>query len=117
MRNTALDATILVDQTGMAVYHLTSEKGRKLVCKGACVKFWPPLVLKRGAKPAAGKGAVKAKLGTIRRPDGRLQVTYAGLPLYRFAGDLKRGDVNGQGVQKSWFVVTPSGRILTRSVS
>jgi len=98
----------------MTLYHLTAERGKKLVCKGACVKFWPPLLLKRGAKPTGTKAIKKAKIGTIRRPDGRLQVTYGGFPLYRFAGDVKRGDAKGQGVEKSWFVVTPAGRILTK---
>jgi predicted lipoprotein with Yx(FWY)xxD motif len=100
----------------MTVYHLTSEKGKKLACKGSCVKFWPPLLLKRGANPTAGKGVAKAKVGTIRRPDGRLQVTYAGFALYRYVGDLKPGDAKGQGVQKIWFVVTPSGRVLKKAL-
>jgi predicted lipoprotein with Yx(FWY)xxD motif len=101
----------------MTLYHFTLDKGRKLACKGSCLKFWPPLLLKRGAKPTAGTGVAKAKVGTIRRPDGRLQVTYAGFPLYRYVGDVKRGDAKGQGVQKAWFVVTPAGRILKKPLS
>jgi predicted lipoprotein with Yx(FWY)xxD motif len=112
MHNRSLGTTILVDQTGMTVYHLTAEKGRKLVCTGSCVKFWPPLVLKLGAKPQAGPGVSKLKLGTIRRPNGRLQVTYNGFPLYRFSGDLKPGQVNGEGIEKVWFALNPAGKIV-----
>jgi predicted lipoprotein with Yx(FWY)xxD motif len=98
----------------MTVYHLTAEKGRKLVCTGSCTKLWPPLVLTLGARPQAAAGVARSKLGTIRRPDGRLQVTYAGFPLYRFAADLKPGQANGEGVEKLWFALNPSGKIVKR---
>ena len=58
-----------------------------------------------GAKPVAGAGVTAAKLGTVKRPDGKIQVTYNGLPLYLFAGDSKAGDVKGQGVGGIWHVV------------
>jgi predicted lipoprotein with Yx(FWY)xxD motif len=112
VRNVALNAVILVDQSGMTVYRLTTEKGKSLRCTGPCVKAWPPLLLRRGAKPQAGKGVTKAKLATIRRPDGSLQVTYFGFALYRFVGDQKPGQANGQGLQKVWYAVAPSGRIV-----
>jgi hypothetical protein len=50
-----------------------------------------------------------AKLSTVKRPDGGTQVTYAGLPLYRYAADKKPGDVKGQGVEGTWFAVTSTG--------
>jgi predicted lipoprotein with Yx(FWY)xxD motif len=112
VRSATLKAVILVNQGGLTLYHLTTEKGKKLRCTGACVKFWPPLLVPRGGKPLAGKGIAKKKLGTIRRPDRRLQVTYAGLALYRYAGDLKAGETRGQGVQNTWFAISPSGRIV-----
>ena len=55
------------------------------------------------------------KLGTIRRPNGRFQVTYAGLALYAFADDKKAGDANGEGVEKIWYAVAPSGKIVRRA--
>jgi predicted lipoprotein with Yx(FWY)xxD motif len=39
------------------------------------------------------------KLGTIKRPDGRAQVTFKGRPLYSFGGDSKAGEVNGEGIK------------------
>ena len=44
------------------------------------------------------KGARSSLVGTIRRSDGTRQVTYAGHPLYRFSGDARRGQANGEGV-------------------
>ena len=55
----------------------------------------------RGTKPTAGPGVLLSKLGTIKRPDGGLQVTYHGLALYRYAPDRKAGDVKGQGVERA----------------
>jgi predicted lipoprotein with Yx(FWY)xxD motif len=55
---------------------------------------------------AAGLGA--SNLGTVARSDGTLQVTYKGMPLYRYTGDTKTGDANGQGVGGIWFVVPAS---------
>ncbi len=98
----------------MTLYHLTAEKGKKVVCTGACVQFWPPLVVKKGAKLTTGTGLNPKMLGTIRRPDGRYQVTYAGFALYLFATDKKPGQVNGEGVEKSWFAISPTGRLVVK---
>jgi predicted lipoprotein with Yx(FWY)xxD motif len=106
---------ILISPSGRTLYHMTVEKGKKIVCTGECAKFWPPLLIKRGAKPTAGAGLDARKLGTIKRPDGRLQVTYAGLPLYAFASDKRTGDVNGEGVERIWYAVAPSGKIVKRA--
>jgi len=62
-------------------------------------------------KPTAGAGISTSKLSTVKRPDGRTQVTYAGFPLYRYSGDKKPGDVKGQGFQKIWFAVTSKGTL------
>jgi predicted lipoprotein with Yx(FWY)xxD motif len=94
---------------------MTAEKGKKIVCTGQCTQFWPPLLIKRGAKPTAGTGLDAKKLGTIKRPDGQLQVTYAGLPLYMFASDKRTGDVKGEGVEKIWYAVAPTGKIVKRA--
>ena len=67
----------------------TSDGRGKSTCYGACASAWPPFLVAR--KPVAGKGTRKALIGTRRRRDGRLQVTYAGRPLYFFVGDRKPG--------------------------
>ncbi len=88
--------TILV--TGTTVY--TSSKGD---CTGKCLKYWPEVLLPKGVtKATAGPGVSAAKLGTLRRAGGVLQVTYAGKALYRFSGDKAAGQVEGNGVKDKW---------------
>jgi predicted lipoprotein with Yx(FWY)xxD motif len=102
-RNAKLGGTILVAANGMTLYRLSGEQNGKWICtSAACVKTWPPL-----APPASGN---VASLGTTKRPDGTMQVTYKGMPLYTFAHDQRPGDVNGQGIKDvgTWNAVTTS---------
>jgi predicted lipoprotein with Yx(FWY)xxD motif len=115
--DTSAYGKLLATSSGLTLYHYTDEKRGKIDCKGGCAKLWPPLLVKAGARPAAGAGANAAKLGTIRRPDGGLQVTYNGLALYRYAPDRKAGDVKGQGIEHAWYAITPAGKIVTRMAS
>jgi predicted lipoprotein with Yx(FWY)xxD motif len=89
--------TILV--SGKTVYTL---KASKTACSTACLKIWPALVLPHGAKKAtAGKGVSASKLGTVKRSNGAVQVTYAGKPLYWFSGDSGPGQVHGD-ITDTW---------------
>ncbi len=101
--------SILVDGKGMTLYLFTqdTQNSNASTCYGKCASFWPPLLTSGAA--VAGSGLDASKLGTIKRTDGTTQVTYNGWPLYYFAKDKKPGDTNGQKVQGSWFVVSPSG--------
>ena len=91
--NASLKATVLVDRHGKTLYDLSVERHGRFVCDTRlCLGFWTPLTVAKGVKPA---GAVP--LGTVRRPDGSIQVTYEGAPLYTFNEDSKRGDVRGEG--------------------
>ena len=68
------------------------------MCTGACVGTWPPAL-------GAGRPACPAR-ATVKRPDGgKLQLTYDGHPLYRYAGDQSKADANGEGVGGQWYVV------------
>jgi predicted lipoprotein with Yx(FWY)xxD motif len=116
-KNTTLNTRIVVNQSGRTLYHLTSEKGKKFVCTGQCATVWPPLTVPRGSKPVAGPGITKSKLGTIKRPDGRIQVTYAGLTLYRYSGDSKAGQADGEGIQNIWYAISPSGKLVKKASS
>ena len=109
---TSLDATVLISPRGLTLYHFTFEKAKKIACSGPCLKFWPPLLIKKGAKPTAGPGLNAKKLGTIRRPDGRYQVTYFGFPLYTFSSDRRRGDAKGEGVENAWWAVGANGKLV-----
>jgi predicted lipoprotein with Yx(FWY)xxD motif len=92
-QNATLHKRILVTSgSGRTLYSLSAETHGRFICTGSCLATWPPLILKHGAKPIGVRG-----LGAIKRPDGRRQVTYKGKPLYRFASDANKGDVNGEG--------------------
>lgn len=93
---------------GWTVYRFTSDKTGKSTCFGACAKAWPPVLLAKGQKAPVGDKV--GHLGTLRRPNGSLQVTYEGIPLYRFAGDVKSGEVSGNGKDNfgTWWVVNPA---------
>jgi predicted lipoprotein with Yx(FWY)xxD motif len=60
----------------------------------------------------AGPGVDAAELGTTKRSDGTLEVTYNGHPLYRYAADTKAGEDAGQALDQfgaEWYVVGASG--------
>jgi predicted lipoprotein with Yx(FWY)xxD motif len=102
----SLEATVLTRTNGHTLYSLSVEKQGRFVCTGACLGTWKPLVVARGVKP---KGPVK--LGTIRRPDGKTQVTFKGRPLYSFDGDSKAGEANGEGFKDvgTWHAAKVAG--------
>jgi predicted lipoprotein with Yx(FWY)xxD motif len=103
--------TVIANAQGFTLYHLKTEVGGKIACTGSCTSVWPPLLLSSGStSPTAGPG-VTGHLATITRPDGGIQVTYDGLPLYRYSGDGAAGQANGQGIQNVWFAITPSGAL------
>lgn len=111
--------TALVAANGRTLYRYTLDrKGVNNCTKDAtCAKYWPRLLVKSGTKPTAGKGVSAALLGTIKQPKGMAQVTYAGYPLYTFAGDSKAGADKGQGFDKTWYVVNTKGALVKSAVS
>jgi predicted lipoprotein with Yx(FWY)xxD motif len=109
--------TILVSSSGMTLYRYTADKKNASECNGACAKYWPPLLAKGSAKPTAASGASASLLGTTMRANGAHQVTYAGHPLYLYAGDKKAGDANGEGFQKTWYVVSPKGALVMHAAA
>lgn len=107
----ALRTKIIVDARGFTLYHMTSEKKGSIGCTTACRKAWPPLLVTGSAKPVAGAGLSTTKLGTVKRPDGGVQVTYNGYALYHYSGDKAAGKVSGQGVGGIWYALTPAGTV------
>ena len=104
---------VLVAANGRTVYLFTADQGKKSACSGQCATAWPPLI---ATEPTAGHGVKASKLGTTKRRDGRLQVTYGGHPLYYFVEDKKSGDVDGQGIVHfggAWWVVSAAGVKIT----
>jgi predicted lipoprotein with Yx(FWY)xxD motif len=95
-RNAELQRTILVNRAGRTLYSLSAERNGRFICTDReCLSFWTPLTVKRGSRP---KGTVRS-LGTVRRPDGKTQVTYRARPLYTFYTDRRAGDVDGEGFE------------------
>ncbi|MCC2683255.1 MAG: hypothetical protein K0R75_154 [Paenibacillaceae bacterium] len=95
----------LVDDKGMALYLFTKDEMNKSACADACVKNWP---LFYSENLQVGVGLNPADFGVITRDDGKKQTTYKGIPLYYFVKDVKPGDVNGENVNKVWFVIKPN---------
>jgi predicted lipoprotein with Yx(FWY)xxD motif len=101
---------VLVDSRGRTLYLFAKDRNGKSTCYGLCAGYWPALTTK--GKPKAISGARKALLGTTRRKDGRMQVTYRGHPLYRFSGDTGAGQTSGEGLTDfggGWWAISPAG--------
>ena len=98
----------LAGQDGKSLYLLTADSASTSTCTGGCATAWPPLELNPGESVKAGDGVTGALTTTKRSDDGKMQVTYNGIPLYYFAKDAKAGDINGQGIKGVWFLVAPA---------
>ncbi len=101
--------TFLVDEVGATLYAYAEDEPGAVACTAACATMWPPLLV-QGGEPAAGDGLDPDAVGTVRRPDGTIQVAYGGNPLYRSASDRGPGDVSGHDVAEGWHLVDPNGR-------
>jgi predicted lipoprotein with Yx(FWY)xxD motif len=108
---------LLVDSSGRTLYLFKKDSGRS-TCVGACAAAWPPLRVH--GRPLAGPGLSAAKLTTTARSDGAPQVRYNGHPLYRYTGDAKPGETNGQRLTAfgaAWFAVSGAGQVISRPAS
>jgi predicted lipoprotein with Yx(FWY)xxD motif len=95
--------SVVVDARGRTLYRFTAEAQGLPVCTGACLGTWLPAL-------ATGTSGLPEHVAAIRRPDGgKLQLTYDGHPLYRYAGDRSKADANGEGVGGQWYVVKAVG--------
>jgi predicted lipoprotein with Yx(FWY)xxD motif len=106
---------ILVDAKGITLYDFPPDKRGQSTCYGACAALWPPLLTT--GKPIAGLGVRQSLLGTIRRKDGKLEVTYNRHPLYYFVSDRRPGQTTGQGLDQfggPWWALTPAGKEIHR---
>jgi predicted lipoprotein with Yx(FWY)xxD motif len=106
---------VLFDGRGFALYAFTRDRrGGPSRCYGACAAAWPVYYGKSALR--AGKGVKQSLLGTVRRKDGRRQVTYNGWPLYYYVGERGRpGVILCQNVNEFgglWLVVRPGGRLV-----
>ena len=104
----------LTDRRGFALYLFTRDAGPASTCYDACAASWPPYVVPKRPSTAV-LGTRVSLVGSVRRRDGRIQVTYAGHPLYYYVGDRRPGQVLCQAVPEfggTWYVVAPSGNAI-----
>src|ERR1043165_9146790 len=98
---------ILATPKNQALYYWTAENDFRIHCKGSCARLWPPLVVRSRAAVNAHVAGIKGTFGTIRRPDGRLQLTFNKRPVYTYVHEgptqVLCDNVNG------WFVVRLRG--------
>jgi predicted lipoprotein with Yx(FWY)xxD motif len=107
---------MLVDGAGHTLYLWKADTGPQSMCSGACAQAWPPVTTTASVR--AGHGIDAKLLGMSKRADGSRQVTYAGHPLYLFAGDTAAGQLNGQGSNAfgaDWWAVAPTGAAITQA--
>ena len=100
--------TILTLSSGVTVYRLTADSKNKSRVHRGVRHDLAPGILATGPKTPVGNGV--SGLGSIKRADGTRQVTYKGVPLYRFVGDRKAGQATGniKDTWGQWWVVNPA---------
>jgi predicted lipoprotein with Yx(FWY)xxD motif len=100
----------LFGPSGKVVYVFGADRGSTSHCYRACARAWPPLLTR--AAPVAGPGVRAKLLGTTRRRDGTLQVTYNRHPLYYYSAD-PRGKIMCQHANMHgglWLIIKPNGQ-------
>jgi predicted lipoprotein with Yx(FWY)xxD motif len=98
---------VLANAKGLTLYWFAPDTAAKSACSGTCASYWPPV---KG--PATAGSGITGTLSTITRPDGSMQATYDGHPLYTYAGDTAPGQAKGNGLNTSggvWHEMTASG--------
>jgi predicted lipoprotein with Yx(FWY)xxD motif len=100
--------SVLTNASGRTLYWFAPDTPSHSACYGECAAYWPPVL----GSPSAGPGVTSSKLGTIRRTDGTVQVTYAGHPLYTYIGDTAPGQASGNDIDLNggfWYEVRAAG--------
>jgi predicted lipoprotein with Yx(FWY)xxD motif len=101
----------ITDEAGRAIYVLDDGTGTTVACTGTCLTDFQPVA----GKPVAGAHAAPLKVDLISvttLPDGTVQATYAGKPLYFSTADPAASTVNAQAKKSGTttsFLVSPSG--------
>ena len=105
----------ITTSSGKTLYLFRADHGTTSACYGQCAVYWPPLLTT--GKPVASGKVSASLLGTTKRKDGKLQVTYKGHPLYTYVEDKKPGQATGEGSKNfgaSWYALAPSGATIDR---
>lgn len=105
---------ILVGNSNYTLYVFTEDQPGISTCNVTCSKIWPPLVALPEVPPVAGTGVLQNMLGVTNRTDGRMQVTFNGMPLYYYSEDDDPLEFNGQALDNKWFVISPTGEVIKK---
>ena len=111
---TANGRVVLIDAQGFTLYWYAPDTATSSTCTGNCATAWPPLI---GTPSFASGVSLTGKLGTIKRPDGSIQATFDGHPLYLFKADTSAGLAKGNKVGGIWWIMTASGKKIQATVS
>jgi predicted lipoprotein with Yx(FWY)xxD motif len=109
MTHSTSKGMVLTNGQGRTIYWFAIDTPTASHCSGTCATYWPPVI----GTPTAGAGTSLPKgFGTITRPDGQVQASYDGHPLYTYMGDTAAGQISGNGLNLSgglWWAMTPNG--------
>jgi len=110
--------TVVTDGKGYVLYRFDADSANptKVTCYSTCAALWPAATT-TGKGSVTTKGIDKSMVSTVKRNDGSTQITLAGWPLYRYAKDDEPKEPYGQGVDGTWWAVTPSGAKITTPAS
>lgn len=117
LHKTAL-GMVLAAANGHTLYLFGKDRNGKSACSGSCAQFWPPLL--SSSKPTAGPGVQASLLGTTKRSNGSLQVTYNKHPLYSYTLDKQAGQTKGEGVSAfgaTWYALSAKGAAIVKSTA
>jgi predicted lipoprotein with Yx(FWY)xxD motif len=109
---------VLVAPNGHTLYLFLKDANDKSACSASCAKFWPPLIAR--SKPTAGTGVKASLLGTTKRSNGSLQVTYNRHPLYTYVLDKSAGQTKGEGVAAfgaKWYGLSAKGTAVVKATT
>jgi predicted lipoprotein with Yx(FWY)xxD motif len=100
---------VIEDSKGFVLYRFDKDTANPPTsnCVDKCALIWPP-VLTNGTPVISGVDP--SLVGTVARPDGTMQVTLAGWPLYNFSNEKEPGKWAGQAVGNTWWVIDSAGK-------
>jgi predicted lipoprotein with Yx(FWY)xxD motif len=106
---------VLVGSRGMTLYIYTPDHQGHSTCTGLCSVQWPPLLVPGTQdRVVTGPGVERALVGTVRRANGSLQVTYHKWPLYTYRLDKFPGEATGEEDDMGlWQVISPGGQPIS----
>ena len=103
---------VVTDGGGQLIYRSDRDGNAPSVsnCTGDCAATWHPVTVDLNLPPIL-LGVDEDAVGVAARPDGSDQLTIAGWPLYRRAGEGggTLSDTRSNGADDVWFAIRPDG--------